>query len=88
MDQLRARYEELSKRKTICETNLKNANDTLEDLKAQARQQYGTDDLDALERRLAEMKQENQRLQEEYRASLEAIEAGLEAVDQAYQAGS
>ena len=88
IDQLRSRYEELTRRQTVCETRLDSASRELEELKAQARQQYGTDDLDRLEQRLAEMKRENQRLQEDYRAALDAIEASLKEVDRAYQAGS
>ncbi len=86
MDRLRKRYEDLSRKKTVCETNLENARRNLEGLRAQAREQYGTDDLEALRAQLEEMKAENQRLQDEYRSSLEAIEANLKDVDQACQA--
>lgn len=86
MEELKKRYEGLSHKKTECETNLKNANKKLEELQAQARDQYGTDDLGELEKKLATMKAENQRLVEEYRASLDGIEADLKRVDESYQA--
>lgn len=86
MEQLRKRYEDLTRMRTVCETNLANATRTLEALQAQAREQYQTDDLDALRRRLEEMKAENRRLQEDYCASLDRIEASLKDVDKACQA--
>ena len=88
MEQLRKRYEDLSTRKTRCETNLDNATNALENLQAQARSEYGTDDLEALQQRLEEMKAKNHELQETYRESLDAIERGLKDVDEAYQAES
>ena len=83
MEQLRKRFDELSKRKTVCETQLETAEDTLKALKAQALAEYGTEDLDTLRERLEEMKAENQRRQEAYKASLDAIEANLKEVDRA-----
>lgn len=86
MQQLRKRYEDLDRMRTVCQTNLANATRTLEALQAQAREQYQTDDLEALHARLEQMKAGNQRLQEDYRASLDTIEASLKAVDQACRA--
>lgn len=86
MEQLKKRYEELSRKKTVCETNLENARKNLEALQAEARERYGTDDLEALRKQLEEMKAENQRKQEDYKASLDAIEANLKDVDRNYQA--
>ena len=83
MDELRKRYEVLSKKKTVCETQLGTAEKTLQTLQAQAVAAYGTDNLDALKTRLEEMKAENQRLQDEYKASLDGIEASLKEVDKA-----
>jgi predicted nucleic acid-binding Zn-ribbon protein len=88
MELLRKRYEDLSRKKTACEINLDNARNALQDLQAQAREQYQTDDLEALQTRLEDMRAENQRLQDEYRTSLDAIETSLKEVDQAYQAES
>ncbi len=85
MNALRARYETLKDEKTRCETNLENSKKRLDELKEKARTEYGTDDLEALRSKLEEMRSENSKRQREYEASLNAIEAELLTVDEAYQ---
>ena len=84
IDQLRKRYTELDRKKAAAEANLKTANDQLETLKRQAREIYGTDELEQLRAKLAEMKQENELRRVEYQKHLEEIEAGLAAAEKEY----
>lgn len=85
IEQLTQRYNRLHTRKIEAETNLKSAHKQLDALKAEAREQYGTDDLDALRRKLAEMEAENEKKRAGYQASLDRIEADLMAVEEKYR---
>ncbi len=85
MKALQNRYERLKDLKTRCETHLENSKLQLEKLKEKARADYGTDDLAELRAKLEEMKADNARMQQEYKASLDAIEAGLQEVDESFR---
>jgi gas vesicle protein len=80
IETLRKRHKELDKLKTEEAVRLKTAEQNLNDLKTQALQQYGTDDLEALQKKLRDMEQENQRQREEYHAHLQQIQEKLEEV--------
>ncbi|MGM0452903.1 MAG: hypothetical protein ACQERN_07045 [Thermodesulfobacteriota bacterium] len=84
IDALTQRYNRLHTRKIEAETNLKTAQQQLDELKKQAREQYGTDDLAALTEKLREMEAENEKKRAEYQAALEKIESDLNAVEEAY----
>ena len=84
IEELQERYNQLHTRKIQAETNLKNAEQSLDKLKAQAREKYGTDDLEALQKKLAEMKEENDQKRKDYQQSLDKIEKDLSAVDQKF----
>jgi chromosome segregation ATPase len=84
IDELRRRYEELRDQRVAAETNLANANAQLEAFKQQARENWGTDDLDALKEKLEHMRVENARRQTSYREHLDQIESELKAVEQKY----
>ncbi len=84
IEELRKRHTELDRKKVTAEANLKTATDQLEALKKQARETYGTDDLEQLKTRLEAMKAENERKRSEYQKHLDEIEAGLAAVDEQY----
>jgi chromosome segregation ATPase len=86
IEQLRRRHTELDRRRAAAEANLKTANEQLEALRKQARQQYGTDNLEELRARLDAMKKENERKRQEYQAHLEQIEASLAEVERQHQA--
>lgn len=85
IEELKKRYENLHRKKIQAETNLENARKQLEELKAQARKEYGTDDIGALKEKLAEMQAENERRRAEYQQRLDRIEADLAAVEEKYK---
>jgi chaperonin cofactor prefoldin len=85
IDTLRKRYEILNTERTVAETDLKHAQTRLQELQAMAREQYGTDDLDALRQKLAQIREENERRRAAYQASLDGIQASLQAVESQYQ---
>lgn len=87
IENLKARYEELKSKKITAEANLKHANDTLADLRREACEQFGTDDIDALRQKLQEMEAENTRLQEDYDKHLTQIEENLSEVETQYRNG-
>jgi len=85
IEELRERYASLHERRIEAKTNLENARKRLEELKEQARQEYGTDDLEELKVKLREMEDENERKRSEYQQSLDRIEADLQAVEDRYR---
>jgi len=81
IEQLKKKHKELERQKTTAEANLKTANEQLDALKGEARLKYGTDDLEQLRKRLAEMKESNERKRGDYQKHLEEIETRLVAVE-------
>ena len=84
IEELRAHYQELSNKRIEAGANLKTANQTLEQLKEEARRLWGTDDVYDLERKLAAMREENERKRTEYQQHLETIETQLREVDERF----
>lgn len=84
IEQLKKKHKELERRKTTAEADLRNATQQLDALKEEARQKYGTDDLDELRARLTEMKQSNERKRADYQKHLEEIEIRLAQVEKAF----
>jgi len=84
MDQLKKRFEELSLMKVKYETQRDSAAGELADLKQQALEVYGSDDVKQLEKMLAEMKTENEKKRSEYQASLDKIDANLRDVQESF----
>jgi uncharacterized phage infection (PIP) family protein YhgE len=85
IDELKARYEDLNKRKIQAEANLENARNQLEELKAQARSEFGTDDMAALKKMLADMEAENEQKRAAYQENLDRIETDLASVAEKYR---
>jgi len=85
IEQLRKRYEELHKQQITADANYLNAQKALDEMKTQARNNYGTDDLETLRARLAEMEAENARRLAEYQAHLDKIEADLKDVSDKFR---
>ena len=81
IEALTKRYNELNARKIKAETNLESAEKRLAELKAEAKTTYGTDDLDELRQKLAEMEQANETARTAYQQKLDAIEADLKKVE-------
>jgi len=84
IEELRKRYEELNTKKITAEANHKNAQKQVDDLKAAAKAQWDTDNLDELRTKLKEMEAENERKRSEYQVQLDKIEADLKDVDQKF----
>jgi chromosome segregation ATPase len=85
IETLRERHASLRDRAIAAETELKAAEKELEELRARAREEYGTDDPEKLEELLEAMRRENEDRRATYEASLDAIEADLNAVEAAYE---
>lgn len=86
IEQLQDRYQALNKRKIQAETHLQNARDQLSQLKKQAQEAYGTDDVDELRKLLAKMKAENETKRQKYQAELDRIEGELATVEHKFAA--
>ena len=84
---LKAEYERLREDRVRTEQNLKNLEGQLADLEARAQAEYGTADPAALEKLLAERREQNARLVVEYRAHVDSVRAALAEVEAAAGAG-
>lgn len=84
IEALKKRYTDLDRRKAAAEANLKTATENLEVLKEQARNAYGTDNLEELRAKLEEMKRENDRKRSEYQQHLDQIETRLSEIEREY----
>jgi prefoldin subunit 5 len=86
IETLKKRHKELDTLRTKARANLENAQKQLDELKAEARQGYGTDDLEQLRVKLAEMKKENEEKRSAYEQHLDEIAAKLVEVEKAFNA--
>jgi chromosome segregation ATPase len=84
IEQLTERYKKLDREKTVAETNLKNAQDHLSKLKKEAREQHGTDDIDALKKKLKQLQDDNEQKRGAYQKKLDEIETALADVKSRY----
>lgn len=87
IEELTDRYKEFHERKISATANLKNAQRQLDELREQAKKEYGTDDLDALKKKLDDMKRENEEKRAKYQADLDKIEVDLAAVEAKHRSG-
>ncbi len=88
IEQLTERHLALNTRKIQAETQLETATEQLDKLKAEAREKYGTDDVEELSELLESMKAENEQKRLEYQRSLDRIESDLAEVEQKFAAAS
>jgi chromosome segregation ATPase len=86
IEELQARYQDLNTKKIQCATRLDTARQTLENLKNEARAKYGTDNLAALQEKLAQMRKDNEQKRASYQAELDRIQADLDRVEQSFRA--
>jgi phage shock protein A len=84
IEELRKRYEELNEKKITAAANHETARKQLTELKATAKEQWGTDDLEELRKKLKDMEAENERKRREYQGQLDKIEADLKEVDEKF----
>jgi len=88
IEALTKRYQKLNKRQIEAQTDLRNAEKQLDDLRKKARKEYETDDLEELRQKLDAMKKENEQKRAEYQQSLDTIEADLKQVEEAHKAAA
>ena len=81
IEQLQQRYQDLNRKKIQAETQRDSATKRLDELKAQAQEKYGTDDVAKLQEKLAEINNENARKKAKYQEDLDKIEKGLTEVE-------
>jgi predicted transcriptional regulator len=84
IESLQARFQDLNKLKIQVETQRDHALSQLDELKAQAKEQYGSDDVEQLKKVLAEMKASNEKKRSQYQASLDAIDVDLDAISEKF----
>ena len=85
IDELRERYEELNSKRIVFQTKRDSALEQLNELKASALEQYGTDDVDQLQKKLEELKKENEVKRKKYQESLDEIEVKLDEIQEDFQ---
>ena len=81
IEELTKRYNTLNTKKIEAEANLKTAQKALEKLQEEAKKKFGTDDVQQLKDKLAEMEDSNEKARSKYQISLDAIEAALAKVE-------
>jgi len=86
IEQLQDRFRLLNEQKIKVETQRDHALSQLNDLKSQAKELYGSDDIAELKETLKEMKTSNEKKRSEYQESLDAIDAELAAVNEKFSA--
>ena len=86
IEELQARYQGLTAKKIKVETQRDHAQEQLKQIKAQALEQFGSDDLETLKLRLAEMKKSNEQKRVEYQKQLDQIEQKLGEIDEQFVA--
>lgn len=84
IEALQKRYQDLNTRKIQAETERNGAKKRLDELKARARENYGTDDVEALQKKLDEIIQENARKRAKYQEDLDKIEMNLAEVEKKF----
>ena len=82
IEELRERFKDLEHRRTRADANRDNSEKRLDELKAAAKENFGTDDLTQLENLLAELTSENEKQRSGYQAELDQIEMGLVEIEE------
>lgn len=88
IEKLTERFQTLHQQKIEANAHLQNAQKQMSELKAQALEEFGTDDLDELKQKLKDMELENERNRFEYQQKLDEIERNLESVKEQYKQSS
>lgn len=84
IEELQKRFQGLNEQKIKVETQREHALAQLNDLKAQAKEIYGSDNVDELKQILDQMKASNEEKRSQYQASLDSIDADLSAIDEKF----
>ena len=86
LEELQARFQSLSDEKIKVETQREHAQQELQKIKAEALEQFGSDDLKTLRDRLAKMKKNNEQRRIDYQKKLDQIEQKLVEIDEQFVA--
>jgi hypothetical protein len=86
IDELQVRYQRLAEEKIKVETQRDSAQQQLQEIKADALEQFGSDDLNTLKARLADMKTNNDQKRIDYQKQLDQIEQKLVEIDEQFVA--
>jgi len=78
---LRQQYEQLRDRKVRTEQDVANLSSQLEALKAQAKEEYGTNDPEELQALLEKKREQNEQVVAQYREHIQKIQADLVGVE-------
>ena len=84
--ELKQRFDSLSHEQTRIKAQQETVQNQLDEVKRQAREQFGTDDLDELKSRLKSMQSENEKQRVKYRSQLDKIEKQLADVETEFAA--
>ena len=84
-EKLRVRYDALSHERTRIDAQKEAAQKQLDEIRESARTQFGTDDLGELEKKLAELRTQNEEKRVKYEASLDEIETKLKQVEDQFE---
>ena len=82
IEELRKRFDGLKDKRTRAEANLANSETTLKRLRKQAKEGFGTDDPDKLERILEKTRAENEEKRANYQQHLDEIDGKLKALEE------
>lgn len=85
IEQLQTRYNKFNKHKIVVETDRKHALDQLAKLKANALEQFGSDDLEQLQKTLEKMKSDNEMKRAKYQRDLDSIEQKLADIEERFE---
>ncbi len=86
IEKLQSRYQSLTAEKIKVETQREHAQEQLKQIKAQALEQFGSDDLETLKVRLAEMKKSNEQKRVDYQKQLDEIEQRIGEINEQFVA--
>lgn len=86
IERLQARYESLNEQKIKVSAQREHAQQRLEELKTQAQDQYGSDDVEQLAAMLKQMKSKNEEMRSQYQAALDGIDQDLAAINEKFSA--
>ena len=84
IEELQARFQSFAEQKIKVETQRDHARQELEKLKAEALEQFGSDDLATLKSQLQEMRQSNEQKRIDYQKQLDSIEQKLSEIDEQF----
>ncbi len=84
IEALKQQHKQLDTRRTTARAHLAAAQKQLEDLSAEARTAYGTDNLDELRAKLQAMRAENEQKRAAYEKHLAEIQTKLDEVQKAF----